>query len=113
MNTETKQMDGHPLGAELNGREFFDRLRDHYNFLEENGHKLADCYEYQQARLCFEALVNASRKQDAALKAALEALNEVQSRYEIGHHITDTRWERAIGEKVEQAITQIEGALNE
>lgn len=43
-----------PLGAIHNGREFLRRLIDHYSFRDEYGHPLGSCYEYEQAKMCFD-----------------------------------------------------------
>jgi hypothetical protein len=42
-----------PFGAIENGRAFMDRVEHHYDFTCEAG-PLRSCYEWQEARLCFE-----------------------------------------------------------
>lgn len=49
----------YPDGAVENGREFFRRIEQHYDFKEEEGHDLENCLEYESAKQCFEVLVGA------------------------------------------------------
>ena len=48
-----------PLGAIENGREYFRRLTEHYDFQDSGGHKIDNCYEFEQLKLCFETIVSA------------------------------------------------------
>ena len=59
-----------PSGAIENGREFFRRLEEHYEFKDDSGHPLKNSYEYEQVKLCFETLVNSA--------ADLETLRSVR-----------------------------------
>lgn len=45
-----------PYGAIHNGREFFRRLEENYDFESEGG-PLRNCYDFQEAFKCFEAMV--------------------------------------------------------
>lgn len=46
-----------PTGAIENGREYFRRLSEHYDFQDSGGHKINNCYEFEQLKLFFETLV--------------------------------------------------------
>ncbi|APQ14713.1 hypothetical protein BJP27_24385 (plasmid) [Pseudomonas oryzihabitans] len=47
----------YPAGAIENGRTLLDRLEQCYGFRDAQGHLLANCAEWLEARLCFEHLV--------------------------------------------------------
>jgi hypothetical protein len=73
-----------PFGAIENGRAFMDRVEHHYDFTCEAG-PLRSCYEWQEARLCFEQVAlwaTHAAVTPAPLAQSTEEVEAIRARHE-------------------------------